>query len=301
MSLINIWRIPILFLISGMGVRFSLERRDWKQLLRERIVRILLPLIFGIVFICPISVFFAMKYYRMNPIYFPNPGHLWFLGNIFLYVLLLLPLLIYLTKTPTNFVFVFLTKLFRFRFTLFCVALPFILEAWLVDPDVFSLYYLTPHGFWIGMVSFLTGFILVCLGDVFWQTVVRIRQFSFILAFCLYLERLIIYQLEEAPNELIALESVSWMLAIIGYGARYLNSESSSLVYFRKAVFPIYVIHMPIQFFLSFFLFPVSLPVILKFLILLTATLAASLFFYEYVIRPFRWLHPMFGLKFKRS
>ena len=43
MAMLNVWRIPILFLISGMGVRFAMERRDWKALLKDRTIRILVP------------------------------------------------------------------------------------------------------------------------------------------------------------------------------------------------------------------------------------------------------------------
>ena len=32
MMLINIWLIPILFIVSGMGVYFAMERRNWKEL-----------------------------------------------------------------------------------------------------------------------------------------------------------------------------------------------------------------------------------------------------------------------------
>ena len=35
MSMVNVWRIPILFLVSGMGVCFAMERRDWKSLLKD--------------------------------------------------------------------------------------------------------------------------------------------------------------------------------------------------------------------------------------------------------------------------
>ncbi len=110
MSMINVWRIPIIFMISGMGVCFAMERRDWKQLLKDRTVRILLPLIFGILFICPISAYVALTFYEMKTAYIPNAGHLWFLANIYLYVLLLLPLMVYLKKHPDNFIFSFLSK-----------------------------------------------------------------------------------------------------------------------------------------------------------------------------------------------
>ena len=57
MGLINIWRIPLLFIISGMGVYLAMRRRNWKELLKDRIIRILLPLIFGSLIIVPIHVY----------------------------------------------------------------------------------------------------------------------------------------------------------------------------------------------------------------------------------------------------
>jgi len=78
MALINIWWIPIQFIISGMGVCFAMQRRDWKQLLKDRTIRILIPFIFGIFFVCPISVYIAMLHYGevSGWAYFPNDGHL---------------------------------------------------------------------------------------------------------------------------------------------------------------------------------------------------------------------------------
>ena len=32
MAMLNIWRIPLLFFVSGMGVSFSLRKRSWKML-----------------------------------------------------------------------------------------------------------------------------------------------------------------------------------------------------------------------------------------------------------------------------
>ena len=56
MTLLNVWRIPLLFYVSGMGVYFALRKRNWKQLIRERSVRILLPFLFGIVAITPLHM-----------------------------------------------------------------------------------------------------------------------------------------------------------------------------------------------------------------------------------------------------
>jgi glucan biosynthesis protein C len=47
MALLNVWRIPLLFFVSGMGVYFAIQRRSWKALLLERSKRILVPYVFG--------------------------------------------------------------------------------------------------------------------------------------------------------------------------------------------------------------------------------------------------------------
>ena len=86
MTMLNIWRIPLLFFVSGMGVYFALQNRNWKQLLMERAGRILVPFVFGFFLIVPVHVYIWQNYYKFDLDYSPNPGHLWFLGNIFVYV-----------------------------------------------------------------------------------------------------------------------------------------------------------------------------------------------------------------------
>nr|WP_203532498.1 acyltransferase family protein [Draconibacterium halophilum] len=43
MTLLNIWRIPLLFYVSGMGLFFAMQKRNYPQLLTERTRRILIP------------------------------------------------------------------------------------------------------------------------------------------------------------------------------------------------------------------------------------------------------------------
>ncbi len=303
MSLLNVWRIPIVFMISGMGVRFAIERRDWKQLLKDRTLRILLPFIFGFFFITPISAYLLVDYYDWGVAYIPNPGHLWFLANIFLYVLLLLPLLFYLKNRPDNVVLRFLANVMQRPWGLFILAIPMMLEAWLVNPEYFSAYALTPHGFWLGMVCFITGFVFIAMKGVFWQAVERVRLGALVVAFLLYLVRLMVFELDETsiPNALIAFESLSWMLAILGYGSIYLNKPSSRLSYFSQAVYPVYIVHLPVQYAISYYLLPLPLPAILKLIVLLIGTFGVSLFMYEYALRRLKWIRPLFGMKLNHS
>ena len=98
MTMLNVWRIPLLFYVSGMGLFFAMRKRNWKQLLLERTKRILLPFLFGIVAITPIHMYIFQIHYSFPFDYVPHQGHLWFLRNIFIYVLLLTPLFYFLKK-----------------------------------------------------------------------------------------------------------------------------------------------------------------------------------------------------------
>jgi len=134
MSLVNIWRISLLFMISGMGLHFAMQHRNWKLLLKDRTLRILVPFISGYFLVCPISIYIALKYYGRDTAYVPNAGHLWFLANIYLYVLLLLPFLNYLKKHPDNSILRFFRKIISRPCGIFIMALPIMVEALLVKP-----------------------------------------------------------------------------------------------------------------------------------------------------------------------
>ena len=244
MGLINIWRIPLLFIISGMGVCFAMRRRNWKELIKDRTKRILLPLIFGSFFIVPISGYLYQRFNNLDPMYFPNGGHLWFLGNIFFYVLILCPIFFIFKRNPKNILFRCFKWVLKFPAALYLFTIPFIIEAELVAPSQgFASYANTPHGFWLGLLAFLTGFIFISLGEIFWNAVERIKIIALSIAIPLYVVRLLVFQLE-GPFFLIVIESWSWLFAVFGFGATYLNKSSSVLTYLSKAVYPVYILHM---------------------------------------------------------
>jgi hypothetical protein len=244
MGLINIWRIPLLFIISGMGVWFTMRRRNWKKLLKDRAKRILLPLIFGSFFIVPISGYLYQEFNNLDPMYFPNGGHLWFLGNIFFYVLILCPIFFVLKRNPNNVLSRCFKWVLKFPAALYLFTIPFIIEAELVAPSQgFASYANTPHGFWLGLLAFLTGFIFISLGDVFWRAVERIKIIALGIAIPLFLVRMIVFQFG-GPFFITVIESWSWLFAVIGFGSTYLNRPSSALTYLSKAVYPVYILHM---------------------------------------------------------
>lgn len=125
-----LWGMPLLFVIAGTGMWFSLRSRSAGQFARERVRRLLVPLIFGVVVIVPPQVWmrlradpgYAESFWDFLPRFFDmeftvrsfpfvvwadpstglfETGHLWFIVVLFAYSLLLLPL-IWLLRRPSG-------------------------------------------------------------------------------------------------------------------------------------------------------------------------------------------------------
>ena len=165
-----------------------------------------------------------------------------------------------------------------------------------MDPEYFSAYP-TPHGFFYGMICFLIGFVLVSMRDAFWTSVERVRFGALAVAFGLYLVRLIHYELQGVPNPLTAVESAGWMLAILGFGSRHLNQPSAALRYLSQAVYPVYIVHLPIQMGLAYFLLPLAVSAAGKVVVLWVMTFAGSWLLYEGILRRLKWIRPLFGMR----
>ncbi|MGD8998185.1 MAG: acyltransferase [Anaerolineae bacterium] len=118
----NMWGMPLMMLIAGTAICYSLRKRTVGQFLVNRVQRLLIPFVTGMVLILPPQVWFGHKFHQ--PSYsegygqflrrffnvqfslsaFPGfivgappdrlwtTGHLWFLIFLFVYTLLLLPL-----------------------------------------------------------------------------------------------------------------------------------------------------------------------------------------------------------------
>ena len=300
MSMLNIWRIPLLFYVSGMGVYFAIRKRDWRQLLLERGKRILLPFLFGMAVITPLHMFIFQGYYQLPLTYFPHPGHLWFLGNICVYVLLLAPLFFYLKNRENGLLMNGLTAVLSKPVGPLLVSLVFIAEALMVKPQIYSLYAQTWHGFFLGLLAFLCGFILVYAGKAFWPTVRNWRWLYLGLAVSLYVIRLWAFEIE-SPGFLMAVESNCWIFAVFGFGYKHLNRPSATLSYLSQAAYPVYIIHMFVLYAGAMVILPLGIPPILKLIGIIAFTGVLCYLIYEFVIRRIDFLRPLFGLKWQKK
>lgn len=119
MWFVNQWRLPLLFVISGMGTFYALQKRSGKQFIMDRVVRLYIPLSIGMVFIIPPQVYFERLYahqFAGNYLdFWPSEAfagiypegnfswhHLWFLPYLLLFSIVLVPVFLYLKNHLDN-------------------------------------------------------------------------------------------------------------------------------------------------------------------------------------------------------
>ena len=297
MTLLNVWRIPLLFFVSGMGVYFAMQKRNVKQLLFERGKRILLPYLFGIVAVTPLHFFIFQDFYGQQLNYHVHPAHLWFLGNLVIYISILFPVFYYLLKKQDGKLKKLLIKILSNPFGPLVISIFFVLEVLIVKPQIFPLYAQTLHGYTMGFLAFFFGFILVYTGPSFWNTVQKWKAVYLGAAAILYAVRLIMFK-TNGPNFLMAIESNIWIMSLLGYAHHYLNRPSKLLAYLSKAVYPIYIVHMIALYGAAWLILPLEIPVVFQFILIVLITAVVCIVLYE-ILRRIPILRNAFGISIK--
>jgi hypothetical protein len=106
------------------------------------------------------------------------------------------------------------------------------------------------------------------------------------------------------PSEALALYSrvayaaFQWgcILAILGFGRRWLTRDAPARRYFTDAVFPFYIVHQTAIVATDHALRGLGLPAWGEASLVIAATVASCFLTYE-IVRRVRWLRPLFGLK----
>ena len=313
LNLMNSWRIPLVFLIAGVALRLSFRKRTKMQIFKERAKVLGLPWLFGTLVFSTSSVFIVGKYYdywfldELNEaalFSFQYQGlHLWFLINIFIYCWLFVPILNFISKEN------FISLLLKRPGGIFLFAIPIVAEGHLLNlvrfktetyGDYYTTYALTEHGFILGLIWFAIGIILTSQGDAFWESNKKNWRLHLALGMTSYFYRLFNNFIEDyaLDNRLIAFESFNFIFALLGLAAVYLNKDSPQLTYYKTAVYPVYIVHLPVQMAVMYFFAGINIHPIIKFPIALFLICFLSLTIYH-AIKNIKSLRPLFGLRNK--
>ena len=321
MLFVNQWRLPILFVISGMGTYYALSFRSISQFNLERLKRLVIPLAFGMLFIVPPQVYFErLAEGRFQGSYwvfytteafkgvYPEGNlswhHLWFLPYLFIFSLLLSPLFVYLKNNSNRFTN-WIIRITKKPLGLYFFVLPLYFVEALVEPFFPVTHALIDDWFIFSffLILFFYGFLLISLKDQLWESIDRLKRTALIIGSIAFSTRLLIWQVEdstvihftEAMVKVINLWS--WILAFFGYAAKYLNKPGTLLKYCNRAVYPFYILHQTITIAIAYYLMDLDWGFWPKFFILTIGTFAGCWLIYHFLILKIKFLHPLFGLK----
>lgn len=315
----NPWRLTLLFLVSGVALRFMSRRMTATQVVRARAARLIPPFLFGVlVLVPPQSWIEAMDKFGWRETFaawwlseFSLQGfrdgiplnHLWFVLYIAVYSLVAAVLLLQPAVVRV------LQRVFEILLTgPLLLILPIAYLAF-ARQSLFATYGLSNHltTDWYNHAAslgvFLLGFVLA-LSDRTWANFARLRWPALGLA-ALALPLLI--ALEASPggmvlnglvqNSMYAIDQWATICAILGFASRHIRQADGPLLrYLTDAVFPCYLAHQTILVVVAHQLAPMNLPVEVEAPLLATSTLGGSLLVYE-LVRRIGPIRPLWGLK----
>jgi peptidoglycan/LPS O-acetylase OafA/YrhL len=166
-------------------------------------------------------------------------------------------------------------------------------------------------GDWYNHAEYFTVFalgFLVAGSAGIWQVIERTRWTAFTLAAITYAGFITLRQMgAQSPlagteadfmlrHTLYAAYQWSAIVALLGFGKRWLTRDSRTLRYLTDAVFPYYIIHQTAIIIAAFALRDAGLPFWAEASLVLLATVASCGLGYE-LVRRVGWLRPWFGLK----
>jgi peptidoglycan/LPS O-acetylase OafA/YrhL len=328
-GIFDLWGMPLIFVISGASIFFALRPGGAARFLRDRVWRLLVPLAFGILVLAPPQIYlerlthgeFQGTFLEFLPLYFQDwriwggnfawsGVHLWYLEYLFLFTLVLLPLFAALKSPTGRRMTEFLARLSARPGAIFLWVLPGALLIILVDPYGLMGPAPTEDVARLLMSPFVIYGFLVFSDLRIQQAIIRQRRIALVLALVLILALPVITGLlEEDPSFLLYALGIllvgvlmwSCLLAVLGYGMRYLTGNHRLLAYANEGVLPFYILHQPVILILGYFIIPLPLTILAKYLLIAPLAFGITLGLYEFGIRRVNPVRRVFGLKARKQ
>jgi len=331
MMLSSPWRLTLLFLVSGIATRFMADRLPPGRLLRSRLARLGIPLLFGMAVVVPPQSYVEvvekiaypgsywefwgqyLSFYQGfcrdgDCLILPTWNHLWFVAYLLVYTLILCAI-IHLNRDWSR-----LKPTLRWTEGPALLVTPWVVLAGLrvgLAPNFPVTHALVDdwYNHALSLSAFLFGFAIARRMAV-WNNAQRLRWPSLIMGLVAYGALQIYYAAyatEEPPEALrIAMRCVyagqqwGFILAILGFARLHLNRPAPFLPYLSRGVFPFYILHQTVIVCAGHALKGLNLFGGLEFTLLLIITIAACWGGYE-IIRRTGILRPLFGLPYAKG
>ncbi|MCI8496894.1 MAG: acyltransferase family protein [Clostridiales bacterium] len=304
------WYMTLLFVLAGMSTKYSLKNRSYKQYIRERSCKLLLPLLAGILTILPVMTYLADQvncgytggFFSHYPIFWSkwtdltgydggfSIGHLWFL--LYLFVISIIGVAVMMLQKK------YFPKLkgqdaSTFLIVFLCIAAMLFMSVEVGGQNIVTY-----------LLLYLLGYYLFSMEE----NIVKLQKHQF-----LYL---IIFLVSTAANVSLLLwsnTSYTWLNTLAGYvsgafgiltwicfGKHLLNKSSKVTKYLTQNSFLIYIFHFIwVIVFQKFFYSIVSNDFVILFASVI-CSFTATLFTCE-IVKRIPLIRFLFGIKSKKS
>jgi len=321
------WRMPLLFIISGAAVTLSFKRKSAMSYFSERCVRLLVPLAFALILIIPPQIYF-IKLYRgseeawgdffhsiINLDWHWSPKgnvhfmHLWYLAFLFIYCMLLLPVLQFAKSDTGKYIIEKMSAVLSNPILLLSMGVFINLPYFILKAILPMTYYVSTFTYYFpffvcGLVfwpnaSFRYG-IRKCTGKallggvaltagLYWFSITNSDPHTYFL------------NLSNPGNlPLFIVKSLNqwlWVLGIFGLAMRALNYGSEKLTYATQAVYPFYILHQTVIIIASYFVIRMEAGISYKLALITFLSFGFIYALYELIIKRTNFTRVLFGVK----
>ena len=330
--LFSLWGMPLFFLIAGTSSWFALQRRTARQYATERFKRLLIPFIVGSMLFMPVMLYFEWMHKTatgalngsfldfvidrnvgFSPRWFGSLGyHLWFLGFLFSFALLTIPLFMWL-KGPSGQRFTsWMAQQCEHRGRILLFVIPIVVIQLSLRP-----FFPIEHDwadFFFLMSFFVLGYVL--FADERFARAIRRDWWIILIAAIVALALILImlgvgdpFDWAEEPStpefylvwSVVAVAAFCWTAFALFIGMRSLDFTNAWLRYGQEAVLPFFVVHQPVIIVIAYFVVQWNTGIPPKLLTVVAGSLVLSLALYEFIIRRIGPLRAIVGMTPERK
>lgn len=325
------WRLPLLFLISGVALRFLSDKLGSVGFARERFVRLFPVILFGMYVVVAPQTYVQLlaaevigpglwDFYRSYAfewggpwsVHTPTWNHLWYVVYLFVYSLILAPLIPLLragadSRTMEKFGNLLARPMVGPVLLIVLPILPFLLFRFTLNEQFPTTHALLDD--WANHANSLTillyGYVLA-KNAALWRAIARawpaigvltLALFAFLLT--AYMNFEVVFSVDWlAWTARIARIVFAWsiILTLLGAAQAFLNRDGPVRRYLTEAIFPVYILHQTITVTAGYWMAQQGWDVWTEFAALTAITALGSFAGFE-LIRRIPVLRPVFGLK----
>lgn len=301
--LVNPWFMPILFVLAGISARYAFKKYTVSAFLIQRVKKLLIPFLFGLVVLVPFQTLYARKFFDHyeggileNLRYFFThftdfngydgaftPGHLWFILFLFLIsIMALAPFHFYPYERVSK-------RVERMpAFGVLCLFIP----IWLM-------YYLGNFGgFSIGknFALYLAGHYVLSNDSILEKLEKNIKWLSGLCLMETIASAALYYKFSYYGDLWINFIGWNSILVLLVLARKFLNNSNGFTVYFNKASYPVYILHQSILVALAYYVVKNTTGIFLQAVCICAGSFGLTILAYH-LIRKIPFLRNLVGIK----